>query len=69
MGLIEHALLPQPQVIRNFELVGRVNLDQLDFKDKEWFSSEEEAREEEKGHIVEQRGLWFWKTFFLEKMS
>ncbi|XP_055488522.1 zinc finger protein 462 isoform X2 [Leucoraja erinacea] len=54
---LENHLQEEHKVIRNFELVGRVNLDQLDFKDKEWFSSEEEAREEEKGHIVEQRGI------------
>ncbi|XP_062905183.1 zinc finger protein 462 isoform X1 [Mobula hypostoma] len=54
---LENHLQEEHKVIRNFELVGRVNLDQLDSKDKEWFSSEEEAKEEEKNNVVEQRGI------------
>ncbi|GCC27950.1 zinc finger protein 462 isoform X2 [Chiloscyllium punctatum] len=54
---LENHLQEEHKVVRNFELVGRVNLDQLDSKDKDWLSSEEEAREEEKGNIVEQRGI------------
>ncbi|XP_078070048.1 zinc finger protein 462-like isoform X1 [Mustelus asterias] len=54
---LENHLQEEHKVVRNFELVGRVNLDQLDSKDKDWFSSEEEAREEEKSSVVEQRGI------------
>lgn len=53
-------LFPSPKVSRNFELVGRVNLDQLEqMKGKaESSSSDEEEKEEEMSPKSEQRGQY-----------
>lgn len=55
---------PSPKVSRNFELVGRVNLDQLEqMKEKaESSSSDEEEKEEEMSPRTEQRGQYRLST-------